>query len=458
MVSQPPQPRVGDRDRWRPRPAPAADPAQTPWRVLGGPLGAHTSARSAGTGALVRLAVFLPSVPMLFALALRAWCLQHGFGGQQPLWRACYSDLPSMLGNLRLGAATGDPVVPATVLGVLAALVGDVDAGGQTRFVLLWALVALILLAVCAVAITAYRPDRVLLFVLCPVLALGLLISGDLIGVTLMVVGVVAWHRRLDVPAGVALGLAVFAGAGALTAVVAVVLLSLRVGRSLGRLLLGLAASVVMVVVLSVGLSGTHALTDPVLAWWRAVPSYGSFWVLPTVASTSGSLPLSASVRGVLDAAILSPTGMTVISLLGWGLAIGLMAWLARRPFRPSIADLTLVGVAVVLLTAPAIPVQASLWLVPLVAMSSLSRRDLLAWAGVEVVYFATVWLYLAGLETPDRGLPGGWYAFFLTLRVGVIGYLVWAVIDNARFGARPQSRSPAHREFAPNAAQQVPL
>lgn len=425
---------------------------QTPWRVLGGPLGAHTSARSAGVAALMRLAVLLTALPMLLALALRAWCLQHGFGGQAPLWRACYSDLPSMLGNLRLGAPTGAPVVPAAVLSALARPVTDVEAAGQTAFVLLWALVALLLLAVCAVAITAYRPDRVLLFVLCPVLALGLLISGDFIGVTLMVLGIVAWHLRRDVLAGIALGLAVFSGALALGAVVAVVLLSRRLGRSVRHVLGSAAVTAGTVVGLTLALSGPAALTEPVLGWWRAVPSYGSVWVLPTIASTLGSS--SGRIDAVLSALTLSAAATTVIGLLGWALAIGLMVWLARRPFRPSVADLTLVGVAVVLLTAPAIPVQASLWLLPLVAMSSLPRRDLFIWAGVEVVYFPMVWLYLGGLEDADRGLPGGWYALFLALRVLAIGYLVWGVVENARFGPRQPSR----REFAPGVAQRVPL
>ncbi|HHU09082.1 MAG TPA: hypothetical protein GXZ60_03560, partial [Intrasporangiaceae bacterium] len=435
-MSEPtPRPRDGVLGVARRPMSPAGEPAQTPWRVLGGPLGRHTAARSAGVGALVRLAVLLTALPMLLALALRAWCLQHGFAGQQPLWRACYSDLPAMLGNLRLGASTNDPVVPATVLRALAGLAGGVDARAQTLFVLLWALVALVLLAVCTVAIGAYRPDRVLLFVLCPALALGLLISGDLVGVTLIVVGIVAWHRRHDLTAGVALGLAVLSGALALAVVVAVALLSRRIGRSLRRMLLTGAATVAATCVITVGLSGTSALTDPVLAWWRAVPSYGSLWVLPTVASTSGSQSAPAWFRQLLEVAVVSPAAMTVISLLGWVLAIGLIRWLVRAPFRPSLADLALVGVVVVLLTAPAIPVQASLWLVPLVAMSSLPRRDLLIWAGVEVAYFAMVWPYLGGLENADRGLPGGWYALFLALRVGAIAYLVWGVIENARYG-----------------------
>lgn len=438
---------------------------QGPWRVLGGPLGAHTSARSAGLRPLAALAVALTAVPMLLALALRSWCLLNGFGGQAPLWRACYSDLPTMLSTLRLGAATGEPVVPATVLRVLAELAPGVDARGQAVFVLLWALVALVLLAVCAVAITAYRSDRVLLFVLSPVLALGLLISGDLVGVTLMVVGVVAWHLRHDVAAGAALALAGFSRGVALVVIVAVVILAVRVGRPLRRLLISLAATAAMVVALTLALAGPAALTEPLLGWWRAVPSYGSLWVVPAVAGTSSSgIPSLTRILEVIGSAVVSAPVMTATSLVGWALAIALLWWLARQPFRPSVADLALVGVAVVLLTAPAIPVQASLWLVPLAAMSSLPRRDVLIWAGAEILYFPMVWLYLGGLENADRGLPGAWYVLVLALRVGAIAYLVWRVVENARYGpplprvlAGPGAAD-VDREFAPRTAQRVPL
>jgi hypothetical protein len=72
---------------------------------------------------------------------------------------------------------------------------------------------------------------------------------------------------------------------------------------------------------------------------------------------------------------------------------------------------------------------QASLWLLPFVALVGLRWRDHLIWAGVEAAYFVAVWLYIAGLTTPDRGLPAPDYAAFLLARVLVVVYLavrVW--------------------------------
>lgn len=422
-------------------------PSQSPWRVVGGPLGTHTSERSRSVAVHASLAVALTAIPMLVAIGLRGWCLRHGFAGQVPLWRACYSDLPAMLQDLQTSGQTADPLVTRTVLRFMAALVPTVGASGQTVFVLLWAAVALVLLAVCAVAIAAYQawiggdPDRALLFVLCPALPLGLLISGDLLGVTLMTVGLVTWRMGRDATAGVLLALAAFSRSIALIAVVAIVarevVPAIRHGsrrRSLRRLAVGFGSGVGAVIVGGL-LAGGAVLTGPVRDWWQTTAGYGSVWVLPHVANAAPPAYHGDWLRQLVSA-VIPPDGlMPWISLGGWALAIGLVIWLAGHSWgRPTLPDLTVLGVAVVLLTAPALPVQASLWLVPLVALSTLPRRDMLIWAGAEVVYFPMVWVYLGGLENPSRGLPAGWYAVFVLIRLIAIGYLAWRVAENSRF------------------------
>ena len=50
--------------------------------------------------------------------------------------------------------------------------------------------------------------------------------------------------------------------------------------------------------------------------------------------------------------------------------------------------------------------------------------------AGGELVYFAAIWLYLAGLEQPGKGLPAGWYAVAIWVHViataAFCGVLLW--------------------------------
>ena len=173
--------------------------SQTPWRVIGGPPGAHTAPQVTSVAGWARLAVMLTALPVLAALALRGWCLGNGWGGQAPLWRACYSDLPSALTALRGSGEVSEPVVTALAIRVVAAPVRAADASAQSTYVLLWALVGLVLLAVIAVATAAYRlddPSRALLVVLCPVVPLTLLLSAEILGVTLAVLALLAVRNR----------------------------------------------------------------------------------------------------------------------------------------------------------------------------------------------------------------------------------------------------------------------
>lgn len=401
----------------------------TPWRVLGGPLGAHTPPRLHSPAGWARLAVLLAALPVLAALALRGWCLSNGFGGQAPLWRACYSDLPSALVAIGDGDGLGQPVVTEVALRAVAvALPGGAESA--TGYVLAWALVSLVCVAVLAVAVAVLRsdqPDRALLLVLSPVLALTLLISADIVGVTLAVLGLLAWRRRLDVPAGVLLVLAGFSRSLALLVVLAVLAVALRTGRDPRRFLVGLAAGAALVAGITALTStrGLGALTEPVRLALEASPSYGSLWLVPHV----GGAPVPPGLLPWL-------TGSA------WVVAGAFVVWVVRRaPVPPPPADVALLGVASVLVLSPSVPVQASLWLVPLVALSSVSWRDKLIWAGAEALHFPMVWLYIGGLERPDRGLPLDWYALFLLLRLLAIAYL--AVRVTQRMWA-PRAAAPA--------------
>jgi hypothetical protein len=412
--------------------------SQTPWRVAGGPLGAHTSPRVDSVVGWTRLAVLLTALPVLAALALRGWCLANGFGGQAPLWRACYSDLPTALVAIRSGTGAGEPVVTAAASVLVALPVRGTAAGDQSAYVVLWALVSLVALAVMVAAVAAYRsdrPDRALLLVLCPALPLLLLVSADIVGVTLMVLGLLAWQRRHDRAAGVLLSLAVASAALAVVALAVVLVLTWRSGRSLRRLGVGLAGGALVVAVLTASL-GWDVAAEPVRQWWSAVPSYGSVWLLPGAAGAE------------------LPSGLAPWTTLGAGVVAVVLVVLAvrRGATAPGVADLTLLGVAAVLVLSPAVPVQASLWLVPLVALSSLPWRDMLLWAGAEILYYPMVWLYIGGLQSPDRGLPAGWYAFFLLLRLAAIGYLgyrAWVLGAHASATALPAQRLKAEADPA---------
>jgi uncharacterized membrane protein len=392
-------------------------------------------------------------VPLLFAavgtmaagVLERSHCIQKGWAGSDQFWHACFSDLPALyqLGSLHDGLAsfvsgggarTDHPVLTGSVMALLGGLVPDGSFLDQTRWYFgLWAVLATVLVVAMVWLTAASRPRHLAdaaALALSPVLLLSGLVSADVLGVALVAAGTWAWARRRPALAGVFLGLAVTARTYPVLLLVALALLALRTGRwaAVGRAL-GAAAATVAVVLLPFLVANPRAILRPYAAWWDSEAGLGSPWMIPQL--LGAPLPRGAVM-------LLTVVGVVVALLLG--VLFALSTWR-----RPTLAEVGLVMVAIVLVTGKSFPVQSSLWLVPLVALCGVRWRDHLVWAGAEAAHFVAVWLYVGGLSKPDRGLPPGWYLAFLVVRVLAVGYLVWRVWHTAALreeAPEPQSSS----------------
>lgn len=433
----------------------ACDPlAARSLAAIGGPLGRHVSARSRGWTVLVVPLVALVSLTMALAVVERGYCITHGWNGSDQFWRACFSDLPVQYqsGHLSGGltaylesGASGAHLDQPVVTGALMSLVGGLTSGGsvltQTRwYFVLWALIATVLLMATVWLTAASRPRHLgdaAQVALSPVLVMAAVLSADVVGVALTSGALFAWSRRRRILAGILLGLAVMARTYPLLVLLALALLALRTGRwRAGLTVAGSALATAVVVALPFLILRAGSVSDPYAAWWRIPAGLGSPWQVPSL------LGLSLPVGGV-----------TTLAIAGWVVALCTGALVALgTPRRPSVAEVAFVLVALVLVTGKTFPVQSSLWLVPLVALCGLRWRDHLVWAGAEGMHFVAVWLYVGGLSRPDRGLPAGWYAVFLLIRVAAILYLVWRVCRQAqgRPEHEPQEASADRGEAAP--------
>jgi uncharacterized membrane protein len=365
---------------------------------------------------------------MALSVAERAHCIQKGWVGSDQFWHGCFSDLPALyqLGNLHEGLAAyvagegaraDHPVLTGAVMAWVGGLVPEGSFLDQTRwYFALWALLGTALAVAVVYLTAASRPRHVTnaaQVAFSPVLLLTAMLSPDLFGVALASAGIWAWSRRRPVAAGVLLGLGVAARTYPLLILLALVLLGLRSGRLVAvRRTLIAAAAAFGVALLPFLLSNPGAILRSYQVWWDSAAGLGSLWMIPQL--VGHPLPTGAT------------TVLAVVGLLV-AVAVGAVFALSTRR-RPTVAEVALVLVAGALLTGKAFPVQASLWLLPLVALCGLRWRDHLLWAGAEALHFVTVWLYVGGLSRPERGLPAGWYAVFLTLRVAAVAYLAWRV------------------------------
>ena len=387
---------------------------------VGGPAGRRLRRPERGPLAALAPAVLLLALPLSLAALRQAGCLTAGWAGGTPLWRQCGSPLVQSVATADLDRGltaylTGlvrldEPVLTGAVTSLLAGLAPGTGVGQQRWVLMLWTVLAAALLAGLVVAVGTVRrhpaADPVAL-ALSPVLALTVLLSADLIPVALAVVAVWAWSRDRSRLAGVLAGLAVLGGAFSAVVLLAMALVPGPGGRDSVRRLLATAGGTALAVVVVVLLLDPGTLTRPYAAWLADGAGPGSAWYLPTLA------------RHPVD-----PTPVALVALLGTALAAALVAIMGRRRPRPVVAAAALVGLAVVLLTAPALPPAAAIWLVPFVALAGIGWRDHLLWAGAEAVHAVAYYGHLVAEADPAKGLPPGWYAVALSLRLLAVGWV----------------------------------
>ena len=303
-----------------------------------------------------------------------------------------------------------EPVVTGAVSALLAGLAPGEGLGQQRWFLAVWMVLVAALLAGLVLAVGTVRrhlaADPVAL-ALSPVLAFTVLVSADLVPLALAVVAVWAWSRDRPRLAGVLAGVALLGGALSAVALLAMAVVPGGGGQVHVRRLLvtaGVTASTLALVVLLVD-PGT--LTRPYASWLAAEAAPGSPWYLATLARHPVGAPQLA-----------------LAAVLGWGLAVALVVLMAGRRPRPVVGAVALVGLAVVLLTAPALSPAAALWLVPFVALTGIRWRDHLLWAGAEAVHAVALFGHLLERTDPAKGLPPGWYALALALRLVAVGWL----------------------------------
>ena len=410
--------------------------------IIGGPLGRY-AAPARHTARLLwqpaaAVLIGLSSLTVAFGVLQKAHCFSKGWNTPDQFWHACYSDLPVVYQSSGLGHAMpylpgaqplDQPLISGLVMWLVGLAVPDGSALVQQQwYFALWAvLVTVIVMALVAVTAASVpgAPWRAAHVALSPVLVLAGLVSVDLLGVLLTSVALWAWGRGRVPLAGFILGLAISARSYPLVVLVAIGLLAVRCGRvGAWRRLAGTALATWFAVSLPWLVMNSGALLSVYRTWWRSGASYGSVWIVPGL--------LGHGLTGGV---------LTALAILGWLAALVVGALFALTlDRRPTVAEISLVMLVIVLVTGKAVPVQAGLWLLPLIALVGLQWRDHLIWAGFEAVYFVAVWLYIAGLSTPNRGLPPGGYSALLGLRLAAMLFVLMRVwrVARSRWPAEP--------------------
>lgn len=438
--------------------------------VIGGPAGSRlrTGTRRFGPGGglvwIIAVLAVLAGVMLGLGVVQKQHCREQGWNTPDQFWHACYSDTAVLHGSAGLGRADGpslvdavgqdglgQPPLSAAAMWLVARLAPGENAAAALRFFDLSAIVMAAALAVavaCVAAASGRRPWDAAQVALAPVLVTVGLISYDLLAVAFTAASVLAWSRRRELLGGFLLGLAISTRPVVLAVAVAVLALALRAGNLRPAIRYLLPTAVTWLGVRLVLMPGTTGgIVEAYRAWRSTGPGYGSIWLIPQLVGQSQ--PALFGRSKVLDALWysgggLSPSWTTLGVMLG--LAVVVMATLVlglSTGDRPRLAHLTLFAVAGTLLVTKSVPVQASLVLLPLVALAGFRWRDHLIWAGTELAYFVAVWLYIATSSDPNKGLPAGAYLVLLLARLCGIGWLMITAVRAMREPALDPVRAP---------------
>jgi Glycosyltransferase family 87 len=417
-------------------------------KIIGGPLGRYAAPARPAAGSAWQPAaavlIGLSSLTVAFGVLQKGHCFTKGWDNPDQFWHACYSDLPVSAGighampYLPGAQSLDQPLISGLVMWLVGLAVPDGSAlmRQQWYFALCAVLITVIVMSLVAVTAASVprAPWRAAHVALSPVLVLAGLVSVDLLGVLLASVALWAWGRNKVPLAGVLLGLAISARSYPLVLLVAIGLLALRSGRvGAWRRLAGTAMATWFAVSLPWFVVNADALLSVYRSWWRGGANYGSLWM----------------VSGLLGQP-LPQSRLTALVIVGWLAALAVGAFFALSlNRRPTVAEVSLVMLVIVVITGKAVPVQAALWLLPLIALVGLTWRDHLIWAGFEATYFVVVWLYIAGLSKLDRGVPPGLYSLLTVLRVAAWLYVLGQVWQVARSRGPAVSSEPVDREPA---------
>jgi uncharacterized membrane protein len=115
----------------------------------------------------------------------------------------------------------------------------------------------------------------------------------------------------------------------------------------------------------------------------------------------------------------------------------------------PSLASLSFIVLAAVMVASKVYSPQYVLWLTPLAVIALVDKRDLHAfwiWQGAEVIYHIAIWQHLASVTGAKFGLPLYGYALITLLRIAATIYLIAALV---RRGLAGGTQGPlAHRSL----------
>ena len=392
----------------------------------------RTSAR-----ALIALAI----LASLISFAKFNQCSANDWSTPDQYVHACYSDLPALFGERGLSKgdwaySNGDasveyPVVTGAIMWAIAKITPSGENALQNYFYANIFFLALLFIFI-TLLVSKMRPEFSYLTPLAPAAIASLYINWDLWAIISML-GAIYWfdRKKLDLSA-LALGLSISTKFMPIFLLLPIAFIFLRrnqIPAALRYLLLTIATFA------AINLPVYLTTPEGWLRFYQLNLSRGSDW---------GSIWYALNALGVY---LPNLNYISILVLLSAFAAITIYILELRN--IPSLASLSFIVLAAVMVVSKVYSPQYVLWLTPLAVIALVDKRDLHAfwiWQGAELIYHFAIWQHLATVTGATFGLPLYGYALITLLRIAATIYLIAILV---RRGLAGGTQGPAaHRSL----------
>ena len=389
-----------------------------------------------------RVLIALAILASLFSFIKFSHCESKNWATPDQYVHACYSDLPSLFGDRELNkhkwayAGTEKAVEYPVITGLVmyaTALITPSNSSSATNYFLINAFLIALLFIFMVVLIAHIKPNYWYLLPVAPAMIASLYINWDLWAITSMLIAIYWFDKEKYKWSALALGISISTKFMPIFLLLPIFLILWRKNR-----IREIAQYSGIVIASWLAINLPVALTTP-QGWWRFYDlnlSRGADWGSPWLAFSILGINL-ANLNYLTILALLA--GLTIITLIFFEFSI-----------TPTLAQMSFILLAVVMIVSKVYSPQYVLWLTPL-AILGLNKKSVHAfwiWQGGEVIYHIAIWQHLATVTGAPFGLPAKGYALLTLLRIATTIYLVAVMARRALENSRTDEGRPHTRLF----------
>jgi uncharacterized membrane protein len=376
--------------------------------------------------------IFLALLATLLGVFKFSSCEGNGWATPAQYIHACYSDIPALYGERDLDkdqwsySSTTDaveyPVLTGTVMWVfaLATPAGENEIRNYYRINIAFLAALFILIAVIVYRI---RPEFAYLTTLAPAAIGSLYINWDLWAIISMMLSIYWFDRKKYKHSAVAIGISISTKFLPVFLLLPIVLILWR-RNEVKELIRYIAIAVLTFAAINLPV----LLTTPE-GWLR-------FYELNFDRSQDwGSLWYALSSLGVN---LGNTNFFAILALFVSVLFVSLLIFSTKNVL--TLADVSFIVLALVMIASKVYSPQYILWLVPLAVIAMSTRKDLHAfwiWQIAEVIYHVAIWQHLATVTGAKFGLPLGGYALITLIRILACLYFVGVLVKKQAKGGQ---------------------